>query len=324
MVVRRLAMAQIRVRFPLPAPQTTSHSCLTHFLIVLYTISMDLKTYTLLDFGNGKRLEQWGPFRLIRPDPTANGIPDQAELWHTADAVYEGEKGKGSWDVSGNLPSEWPVAFDDLELSVRLAPYKHTGVFPEQLDNWRFARLQAKQSGRSLTILNLFAYTGGATMALAKNGNFVTHVDASKPTIGWAKDNAALNRIPADRIRWMLEDAPLFAARERKRGKHYDAIILDPPAFGHSPSGKTWRVERDLPPLLVDCAALLSDQPAFVILNGYARNAGTASTAKLLTDILEKNVKSTCTIDAKELVLRAQDDRLLSTGIVVRVVFRQR
>lgn len=288
---------------------------------MLYTVAMDLKTYSLIDFGNGQRLEQWGPYRLIRPDPTAVGVPVHPDLWQSADAVYEGEKGKGAWKTSRDLPVAWPVAFDDLQLSTRLAPYKHTGVFPEQIENWRFARTQAKQSGKPLTILNLFAYTGGATMALAKDGHFVTHVDSSKPAIGWAKDNAPLNQIPADRIRWMLEDAPLFVSRERKRGKRYDAIILDPPAFGHSPSGKTWRVERDLPPLLEDSAAILSDHPAFIILNSYARNAGTTNTAGLLRNILQKHVKTPYTIEAKELVLEVQDGQSLSTGIVVRVAF---
>jgi 23S rRNA (cytosine1962-C5)-methyltransferase len=244
------------------------------------------------------------------------------DLWKSVDAVYEGEKGKGIWKTFRDLPTEWTVAFDDLQLSIRLAPYKHTGVFPEQIENWRFARMQARKSGKSLTVLNLFAYTGGATMALAKDGHFVTHVDASKPAIGWAKDNATLNQIPTDRIRWMLEDAPLFAARERKRGKRYDAIILDPPAFGHSPSGKTWRVERDLPPLLEDCAALLSDHPAFLILNGYARNTGPAGTAGLLRNILQKYVKKPCSIEAKELELETQNGQSLSTGIVVRVVMQ--
>ncbi len=282
---------------------------------------MNTQSYFLLDFGNGLRLEQWGPYRLIRPDPTAVGMPIDSKLWSSVDATYEGEKGKGAWKTSRNLPTQWSVAFDDLHLSVRLAPYKHTGVFPEQLDNWRFARLHAKQSGRVLNVLNLFAYTGGATMALAKDGHFVTHVDASKPAIGWAKDNAVLNQIPNDRIRWMLEDAPLFAARERKRNKHYDAIILDPPAFGHSPSGKTWRIERDLPPLLEDCAALLSDQPAFLILNGYARNTNPQNAANLLGGILRKYVTTPFQIEAKELMLKTEKGDALSTGIVVRVIY---
>src|SRR4051812_7345514 len=148
------------------------------------------QSYTLLDFGDGKRLEQWGPHRLIRPDPTAHGAPRSPALWQSADAVYQGAKGKGTWDQRKPLPDVWPVGFDDIRLSVRLAPYKHTGVFPEQQENWRWMRAAAHSVGRPLTVLNLFAYTGGATMALAKDGHFVTHVDASKPAIGGGKENA--------------------------------------------------------------------------------------------------------------------------------------
>ncbi len=279
-------------------------------------------TYALLDFGNLQRLEQWGQFRLIRPDPTAFGVPANPKIWDSADAMYEGEKGKGSWKENKVMPKEWIMEFDDLKLIARLAAYKHTGIFPEQQENWQWIRASAKKSGRSLNVLNLFAYTGGATMALAKDGHFVTHVDASKPAIGWAKENAALNAIGSDRIRWMLEDAALFVSRERKRGKKYDAIILDPPVYGHSPSGKTWRVERDLAPLLEDCAAILSDQPAFIVLNGYAHSDTPESFRRLLSGIIwTADSKKKFAIETKELMLRATDGRELSTGIVARCEF---
>ncbi|MDO8649136.1 MAG: class I SAM-dependent methyltransferase [Candidatus Peregrinibacteria bacterium] len=283
---------------------------------------MPQTTYTLLDFARGERLEQWGPYRLVRPDPTAQGEPAHADLWKTADAVYEGEKGKGSWTQRTALLDQWPVAFDDLQLVVRLAPYKHTGVFPEQQQNWRAARDQAKKSGKPLTVLNLFAYTGGATMALAKDGHFVTHVDASKPAIAWAKENQELNGIAADRVRWMLEDAPVFAAREQKRGKTYDAIILDPPAYGHSPSGKTWRVERDLKPLLENCCALLSAEPSFLLLNTYGQNDTPESLHRLMTGILRsKTTQKHVHVEARELTLHAEDGRTLSTGTVAFCTF---
>src|SRR5258706_15091212 len=214
-------------------------------------------TYTLLDFGNGQRLEQWGRFRLIRPDPAATGAP--ASSWNGADAKYFGEKGKGSWATQSFTPDEWSVAFQDLHLKVRLTPYKHTGVFPEQQENWNWARDRARSAGRSLAVLNLFAYTGGATVALAKDGHVVTHVDASKPTIVWAKENSTLNALAAESVRWIHDDAPAFVARERRRNKKYDAIILDPPAFGHSPTGKAWRIEPALAPRLEACTTLLSD-----------------------------------------------------------------
>lgn len=289
-----------------------------------YHRSMLEHSYSLLDFGLGKRLEQWGPYRLMRPDPSALGAAAVSpDLWDCADAIYEGEKGKGLWKTPKEMPEHWDMTFSDIALRVRLAPYKHTGVFPEQEENWNWARLQGKKSAKSLTVLNLFAYTGGATVALAKDGHFVTHVDASKPAITWAKENAKLNAISETGIRWILDDAPTFGMRERKRGKKYDAIILDPPAFGHSPTGKTWRVERDLAPLLENCCALLSDSPEFLVLNGYAHGDTPDSFRRLLTGVIKKQrPELKFDIDARELELNATDGRKLSTGTVARCSFR--
>lgn len=279
----------------------------------------DLSTYTLIDFGNAQRLEQWGEYRLVRPDPTAQGAPAHPEQWQNAHATYQGEKGKGAWKLRGTLPAQWPVTFDDIQLLVRLTPYKHTGVFPEQQQNWQWSKTQSKRAGRPLKILNLFAYTGGATLSLAKEGHHITHVDSSKPAITWAKENAALNQIAPDKIRWMLEDAPTFATRELRRKKNYDAIILDPPAFGHSPTGKTWRMERDLTLLLETCCALLSETPSFLLLNGYAQQDTPDSFHRLLSGILRaKTQLKHFTIKAQELSLTTPDNRKLSTGIVAR------
>ena len=278
--------------------------------------------YTLLDFGDGRRLERWGPHTLVRPDPTARGAPARPAAWRSPDAAYEGEKGRGRWVTRAPLPPHWPVAFDDLRLAVRLAPYKHTGVFPEQQQNWRWTRDRARAAGRPLAVLNLFAYTGGATVALAKDGHFVTHVDAAKPSIGWAKENAALNDLPGDRVRWILDDAPAFAAREIRRGKRYDGVILDPPAYGHSPTGKTFRADRDLAPLLENCCALLSDRPAFLVLNGYAQHDTPASFHRLLSGVLRaKTALREFKINAAELDLSTPDGRTLSTGTVARCDF---
>lgn len=279
-------------------------------------------TYSLLDFGDGRRLEQWGPYRLMRPDPTATGKAASPGLWTAADAVYEGEKGKGRWARRSSVPERWTVAFDDMQLMVKLAPYKHTGVFPEQQANWSWMRSQAVKAGRPLTVLNLFAYTGGATAALALGGHRVTHVDASKPTVAWARENAALNRLPPDRVRFLVDDAPAFVARERKRGKRYDAVILDPPAYGHGPSGGAWRVQRDLAPLLEQCCMLLTDRPSFLLLNGYAEHDTPESFHRLLTGILHRRIpRKRCIIDAAELLLAASDGRTLPTGIVARCAF---
>ncbi len=281
-----------------------------------------MTSYSLLDFGNSQRLEQWSSFRLIRPDATAESVPARPELWKKVDAVYEGEKGKGQWIKHSEIPEEWVTEFGDIKMLTRLAPYKHTGVFPEQEQNWQWIREQARASCRKINVLHLFAYTGGATMALALDGHSVTHVDASKPAINWAKENTTLNAVPGDRIRWILEDAAVFVAREIKRGKTYDAVILDPPAYGHSPSGKTWRIERDLSPLLEDCAALLSDQASFILLNGYAQHDTPESFHRLLTGVLRsKTHYSDFHIDAKELFLRSENGSSLSTGIVARCQF---
>lgn len=277
--------------------------------------------YSLLDFGDGLRLEQWGPYRLVRPDPVAVGLPKNPALWEAADAAYEGEKGKGAWVRRTVVPEQWTMQFGDIRMTAKLAPYKHTGVFPEQAENWAWARAQAAKSGKPLTVLNLFAYTGGATVALAKDGHFVTHVDASKPAVTWAKANAELNALPADRVRWMLEDAPTFVAKERRRGKTYDAIILDPPAYGHGAGGKTWRVERDLAPLLEDCVALLSDSPSFLLLNGYAHADTPESFHRLLSGVFHSAGRKAFTIDTKELLLHGENGDVLSTGIVARCAF---
>lgn len=279
--------------------------------------------YQLLDFGNGQRVEQWGQYRLIRPDPTAAGAaPAHPELWKAANAEYHGEKGKGEWITHTLVQEHWPVQFGDLTLLARLAPYKHTGVFPEQEENWQWMRQAGKRAGRELRILNLFAYTGGASVALAKDGHFVTHVDAARPSIGWAKENAAHSGIGADRIRWILEDAPTFVQKELRRGKQYDGIVLDPPAYGHGPTGKTWRVERDLAPLLEGCAALLSLTPSFVVLNGYASHDTPDSFHRLLGGVLHAKAQSTSfRIEAKPLLLKTEDGRELETGIVARAFF---
>lgn len=279
----------------------------------------EIPSYHLLDFGNGKRLEQWGDIRLIRPDPAAIGSTKFPDLWQGANAIFEGEKGRGEWRMITSVPEQWLVRCADVTLTVKLSPYKHTGVFPEQAQNWQWMRGIAAGKARPLSILSLFAYTGGASIALASDGHNVTHVDSSRPAIGWAKENAAINTI-AGSIRWILDDAPVFVVKERKRGKRYDAILLDPPAYGHGPTGKAWRAGRDTRPLLEACVLLLSQDPAFLLLNSYAQHDTPADLHRLLTGIL--HAKLPCvpfTVEAQELPLAASDGRTLSTGCVVRV-----
>lgn len=285
-----------------------------------------LKTFTgtftdfrLLDSGDGYRLEQWGPYRLARPDPQAiwqRHIP--AGEWAKADATFDGSGERGRWNLRTRMPAVWTVTYKlpdgkATQLKARLTPFKHTGIFAEQCANWEW--MSARTAGRQCKILNLFAYSGAASVILTGQGHFVTHVDASKPAIAWAKENQVLNKLPDDSIRWILEDAAAFVKREVRRGQTYDGILLDPPAFGHSPDGKTWKFSRDVPLLLADCVSLLSDIPAFLLVNAYATNSSAIALKNIMEDAIGKKGG---VMEYGELCLQQEDKRLLSTGIVTR------
>lgn len=276
--------------------------------------------YQLLDTGEGYRLEQWGNIRLQRPDPQViwgKSLPNSE--WDKANATFIGTGERGKWQKNSKVPEKWEVYFrPDIKLVAKLTPFKHTGIFAEQAANWEWMinlLSPLTKEGRSLKILNLFAYTGGATMVLTRLGHKVTHVDASKPSIAWAKENQFCNKFDQDAIRWILDDAAKFAERELKRGEKYDGIIMDPPAFGHSPSGKTWKFNRDLPKLLETCVELLSEDAKFLLINGYATN----SSALSLNNILEDKIKNLPgKIEFGELCLKQKTDREISTGIFAR------
>jgi 23S rRNA (cytosine1962-C5)-methyltransferase len=281
---------------------------------MLITTFDQLTDYRLLDTGAGYRLEQWGDYRLARPDPQAiwqRHLPESE--WKKAHAIYQSHGEKGSWQINKKLPDFWTINYRSIILKARLTPFKHTGIFAEQAANWDW--MMEKLRGRKAKVLNLFGYTGGASVVLAKAGHFVTHVDASKPAIGWAKDNHKLNGLPETTIRWILDDAAKFVAREVKRGQNYDAIIMDPPAFGHAPSGKVWKFSKDLPKLLDDCVRLLSQDASFLLVNAYATNSSPLALGNLLEDAL---LKKSGTIENGELCLQQSDGRLISTGILAR------
>jgi 23S rRNA (cytosine1962-C5)-methyltransferase len=276
-----------------------------------------LSTYTLLDAGRGERLEQWGPFRLRRPDSRASmGRALPAEAWSQIDAHYRGEAGHGHWDRLGEVPDRWTIDHGGVTLVVKLAPFKHTGVFPEQADHWRWMTSAAAGAARSLTILNLFAYTGGATMALAKAGHRVTHVDASKPALAWARENAAANQLPSDAIRWIQDDAVAFVRRELRRGRRYDAAIMDPPAFGRTPEGRVWRLRDQLPELLGNVIALLQE-PVFLLINDYSHEAEQQPLSALLTSALGSRSKQG-QLEGGRLELPLPAGRVLDTGAFIR------
>ena len=270
--------------------------------------------FELLDSGQEYRLERWGSIILARPDPQAiwQRHLDESE-WDKANAIFDDHRRK--WVIKKDVPESWAIKYGDMKLVAKLTPFKHTGIFAEQATNWEWMTHQLQNTSSKLRILNLFGYTGGATILLTKLGHFVTHVDASKPAIAWAKENQKLNELSQDSIRWILDDAAKFVKRELARGQKYDAIIMDPPAFGHSPTGKTWKFSDDLPKLLSDCAKILSDDAKFLIINGYATNSSAIALQNLLEDAVTSRKGQ---VESGELGLKQKDGRLLSTGIFAR------
>ncbi len=260
------------------------------------------KDYEVLDCADGEKLERWGSWTLIRPDPQVIwSSPKKEPGWtHWHGHYHRSSRGGGEWEFSG-LPKQWEISYDlpgecaaagrVSRLNFRLKPFsfKHTGLFPEQAANWDwFSTLisRAVQSGRSVKVLNLFAYTGGATLAAAAAGASVTHVDASKGMVGWAKENAAVSGLENAPIRWLVDDCAKFVQREIRRGNHYDAIIMDPPSYGRGPNKEIWKIEDAVFPLIKDCALLLSDQPLFFLINSYT----TGLQAGVLTYMLSSAV----------------------------------
>lgn len=280
--------------------------------------------YELLDTGNGHRLEQWGTIRLKRPDPQVIWQPSlPIREWDAANADFVGGGERGRWMKKSTLPAKWDVYFrPDIKLVAKLTPFKHTGIFAEQASNWEWmtdivGQANASESG-PLKILNLFAYTGGATMVLTRLGHKLTHVDASKPAIAWAKENQFANKFGSDSIRWILDDAVKFVQRELNRGETYDGIIMDPPAFGHAPSGKTWKFNRDLPQLLEQSVGLLSTDAKLLLINGYATNSSAISLGNILEDSMAKRADLGGTTEFGELCLQQKTGRKISTGIFAR------
>ena len=285
----------------------------------------NLKDYELLDTGDGYRLEKFGDFVLQKPDPAVLWQRSFSEdEWDKADARYtkSGEE-KGNWKVSNpNMPEKWilqyqiPKTHQSISFYAKLNPFKHTGIFPEQEANWNF--IASKLTNRKLKVLNLFGYTGIASVLASKLGALVTHVDASKPSLAAAKENMLLSGLPEDSIRWILDDAVKFVKREVKRGAKYDAIILDPPAFGRGAKGEVWKFNEDLPELLKQLQLLCSDEFSFLVINAYAVSVSSLLLKNLLDDFA-KPLK-TKTVDYGELVLKEKSSkRLLSTGIFARL-----
>ena len=248
--------------------------------------------YEVLDCGGGEKLERWGDVYLRRPDPQAIWPVRDPSLWRKAQAHYHrSDKGGGSWEFFTKLPDRWVMNYKNLRFYVRPTGFKHTGLFPEQATNWDWMTglvSERVKQGREVRVLNLFAYTGGATLAAAAAGASVTHVDASKGMVAWAKENARSSGLEDAPIRWLVDDCQKFVEREIRRGNHYDAIIMDPPSYGRGPKGEIWKIEDAIHPLVKLCAQLLSDDPLFFLINSYTTGLQPAVLSYLLGTELKR------------------------------------
>ncbi|GAB7140274.1 class I SAM-dependent methyltransferase [Deferribacterales bacterium RsTz2092] len=232
-------------------------------------ISNDIADYELIDAGNGLRLERWGTVTLVRPDPTALWQASDNPLWKSADARYHrSSSGGGRWEFMRKVPDEWRVHWGNLTFKVRLTGFKHTGLFPEQAHNWRLIENAIKNAGRPLKLLNLFGYTGAASVVATKAGASVCHVDSSKGMLDWCRENADLSGVNNE-IRLIADDCLKFVLREGRRGTRYDAIVMDPPSFGRGAKGEVWKFEYNIAELLTACKAILSDKPLFLLISAY-------------------------------------------------------
>ena len=233
-------------------------------------IAENWKDYEVIDTSSGEKLERWGKYLLVRPDPQVIwNTPRNHSGWKKRNGHYHrSNKGGGEWEFF-HLPEEWTIRYRELVFHLKPFSFKHTGLFPEQAVNWDWFSALIKNAGRPVKILNLFAYTGGATVSAAKAGASVTHVDASKGMVNWAKENAASSGLADAPIRWLVDDCVKFVQREIRRGNHYDAIIMDPPSYGRGPGGEIWKMEESIFPFLTRVSELLSDKPLFVLLNSY-------------------------------------------------------
>lgn len=270
-------------------------------------IADNWKDYVVLDCSDGEKLEMWGKYKLLRPDPQVIWTTTKDKsLWGGLNAHYHrSTKGGGEWEFF-DLPEQWEISYRDLRFNLKPFSFKHTGLFPEQAVNWDWMRgliekAFAADPSREIKVLNLFAYTGGATVACAKAGAKVTHVDASKGMVGWAKENAALSGLGDAPIRYIVDDCKKFVEREIRRGNRYDAIIMDPPSYGRGPSGEIWKLEESLYPFVELCTQVLTDKPLFLLINSYTTGLQPAVLSYIINTLVKSKFEGT--VEAGEIGL---------------------
>ncbi len=277
--------------------------------------------YELIDASLGQKYERWGNVYLLRPDPEViwdNG--DLLEKYHgKIDAIYyRNSKGGGHWDNLCDVPFSWKINYKNLTFNIKQMGFKHTGLFPEQAVNWEFMMDKIKKSNRKIRVLNLFAYTGGASVSCVASGAHVTHVDSSRGMVDWCKENMSSSNLPSDEIRYIVDDVVKFVQREIRRGNHYDAIVMDPPSFGRGANGEVWDIEKNLNYLVELCCEVLSDEPLFFLINSYT----TGLSATVLSNILRLTVNSKypgkITAGEVSIPISSSSDLVLPAGIYGR------
>ena len=283
-------------------------------------VTKEWEDYEIIDASRGQKYERWGSIYLLRPDPQViwdNG--DLFEKYHDKlNAVYyRSNKGGGHWENIKNTPASWNINYKDLTFNIKQMGFKHTGLFPEQAINWDFMINKIKNSGRKIKVLNLFAYTGGATVACLSAGANVTHVDASRGMVDWCKENVKSSGYENAEIRYLVDDVVKFVQREIRRGNKYDAIIMDPPSYGRGANGEVWDIEKNLNYLIEICCEILSDNPLFFLINSYTTGLSSTVLSNLLTMTVDKICKGKITCGEIGLPIK-ENDLILPCGIYGR------
>lgn len=269
------------------------------------------KDYELIDCSCGERLERWGNITLIRPDPQVIWKTEKKNLlWRKADAIYHrSQSGGGQWEIRNKIPDFWTIGYRDLTFNIKTMGFKHTGLFPEQAVNWDYTAEVIKNAGREVKVLNLFAYTGGATVSALKAGASVCHVDASKGMTMWAKENAVSSGVAEKSVRWIVDDCIKFVQREIRRGNKYDIIIMDPPSYGRGPGGEVWKLENEVYGFVELCSQVLSSDPLMMLINSYTTGLSPSVMEYILGAVVKKRFGGKVT--GSEIGLRTTENGLI-------------